>query len=420
MMNRLTHALAPVPAAFPAPSPERVGRALREAASPTSRWPFLDGARGVAMIAVFGFHALRIVGDWYSPKILGEGVPMVLWPAGVTRFAIDVFFVLSGFLVLTTWRARRRRHATTWPALRDYVRGRAFRILPVFWLSVLVLVPLRAPGMLTSPGDLALVSTLQQYMDPSLPGRFNVVTWSLTVEGHFYILLPVLALLTYRRFGGPALLAGAVLLTVGWEAARGGLPSSLIVGRLDQFVAGMLVAEVYRRHQEGGRSTVVRLALARGVGLLLGLVLLAVGVYHGQLLGIPPGTWFDGWQHPVAGLAIAGLGLRLLCQAEAGRLRRFLERPSLVLVGTLSYSIYLWHLPILEGVLHTLEPFSSWMPVVDDALGVGLAVALSLGVAALSYTYVELPFMRRTRRRSRDGERRRDAEPVASAAASRP
>ncbi len=373
----------------------QVTKALHSAAHDRSKWPFLDGARGVAMIAVFGFHAIRIVGEWYSPKIRGEGIPEYLWAAGLTRFAIDVFFVLSGFLIATTWRARRKRHDRLRPALGEYVRGRALRVLPVFWVSIAVLVPLRAPELLTSAKDVLLLVTSQQYLDPDLPGQFNVVTWSLTTEIHFYVLLPVLAVLIGRRFGSLPALTGTVALTVWWYGARGDWPSSVILGRLDQFVVGMIVAEVYRRWSEGEPSRLVGAVTARGMGWILGAALVAIGVYHGTTFGLPRGHFFDAWQHPLAGIAIGGLGLRMLCAPAPGHLRRFLERPTFLLLGAMSYSLYLWHLPILDSAFDLLAPFNDGVPVVGNALALALAAALSFAVAALSYTFVELPFMRR-------------------------
>lgn len=376
-----------------------VRAALRAAYERPSKWPFLDGARGLAMTAVFSFHALRVMGGWYSPRIRGDGVPEWLWPFGLARFSIDAFFVLSGFLVVTTWWERRERLGRLWPALRDYVRSRTLRIFPVFWLSLLVLVPLRAPDLLAAPGDLLLLGGSQQYLDPDLPGRFNVVTWSLTVETHFYVLLPLLAFLVRRRTTALLTLAGSVALTVWWFGARGEWPSSVLLGRLDQFVAGMLVAALFRRFAAGERPWAVRLAAARGAGWAMGAVLLAVGIYHGTTLGLPRGDAFDAWQHPVAGLALAGLGLRLLCAERPGLLRRTLEHPWLLVLGAMSYSLYLWHVPLLEASHHVLGAAGPFFSVT-------VAAGLSFTAAALSYTWVELPFMRRKAKAPsvRDGE----------------
>lgn len=398
-----------------------------------TRWPFFDGARGVAIIAVVAFHALRYAGDWYSPKIVNEGVPPILWVTGTARFAIDLFFVLSGFLITWTWWQRRQRSDRFGPAARAYARARAMRVLPVFWVSLIVFLPWRAPDLLTRPWDLALFATVQQYLIPSLPEEVNVVTWSLTTEVHFYLLLPLLALLVRNRLGAAVAVAGTIALSVWWFGARGGLPSSLIMGRLDQFVAGMAVAVIYRRHLAGQRSLLVRALCARGVGWFLGATLIALGTYHGVNLGLPLDHTFDAWVHPLAGLVLGGLGLRLLCQPEPSRLRRFLERPSLLVLGAMSYSIYLWHVPFMEFGLETFRPLG-W-PVVATGIGLGIATVAALAVGALSYTYVERPFMQRKhafRRKStaggglppesegvRDGARRDDPWPGSASAPAR-
>lgn len=356
---------------------------------------------------MFGFHSLRVLGGWYSPRI-HDGVPVYLWPAGLARFSIDMFFVLSGFLVTTTWWSRRRRLGGLRPALAEYGRNRFLRIFPVFWASLLVLIPLRAGELLRSPLDFVLLAGSQQYLDPDLPGRVNVVTWSLTVETHFYLLLPLLAVLVSRRLGALVALSGSIALSVWWFGARGDWPASIILGRLDQFVAGMVVALLYRRWRQGKPSLVVRVATARGVGWLLGAVLLALGVFHGSTLGLPRDHWLTPWQHPVAGLALAGLGLRLLCTDRPGVLRRVLERPSFLVLGAMSYSLYLWHVPILETSARMVGAAS---PV----FALALAALASFAAAALSYSWIELPFMRRKQTAAQDSADTRErpaAEPA--------
>ena len=386
----------------------KVRAALVAARDERTRWPFFDGARGVAIIAVVAFHGLRYAGDWYSPKIASEGVPPILWVTGTARFAIDLFFVLSGFLITWTWWQRRNRSPRLRPAVTGYARARALRVLPVFWVSLLVFIPWRAPDLLTRPTDLALFATVQQYLRPALPEEVNVVTWSLTTEVHFYLLLPLLVLLVRNRTGALAALAGTIALSVWWFGARGDLPSSLILGRLDQFVAGMAVAVVYRRHVDGARSWLVRAVCARGVGWFLGAALVALGTYHGVKLGIPLGSEVDAWIHPLAGLILAGLGLRLLCQPAPGRLRRFLERPTLLVLGAMSYSIYLWHVPFMEFGLETFRPLG-W-PFAATGLGLGLATLAALAVSTVSYAYVERPFMQRKTRKARRAEAGEAAE----------
>src|SRR5688572_1362612 len=94
------------------------------------RRPELQGVRGLAVAAVVGFHALRLVlardgGDW------GDVSPLWWW-AGTGRLAVDAFFVLAGFLVVASWRACRARAQSTGAAVTEYARRRGWRILPPY------------------------------------------------------------------------------------------------------------------------------------------------------------------------------------------------------------------------------------------------------------------------------------------------
>jgi peptidoglycan/LPS O-acetylase OafA/YrhL len=155
----------------------------------------LEGLRGVAVSAVVGFHALRLVlarqgGDW------GDVSP-IWWWAGTGRLAVDAFFVLAGFLVVASWRSCRARATSTWAAAAEYARRRGWRILPPYLVMLAVVAPLAAPGW----PDLLRLVTLQQYLDPQLPAEVNVPIWSLTTEVHFYLVAPVVAWLL-TRLGG--------------------------------------------------------------------------------------------------------------------------------------------------------------------------------------------------------------------------
>ena len=84
-----------------------------------TRWPALDGVRGLAVICVVLYHAYRMV-------VLGDAPPAerdldpLTWPLNTARFALDAFFVLSGFLIVASWTSLRRRHDRLAPAVWSY------------------------------------------------------------------------------------------------------------------------------------------------------------------------------------------------------------------------------------------------------------------------------------------------------------
>lgn len=353
------------------------------------RWSSLDGVRGAAVAAVVGYHVWRLA--VYGEGQSGAGVPMVFWPLGTARFAIDVFFVLSGFLVMRSWLAVRDS-GRGWRAWWRFFGARARRVLPAYWLSLAVLLPLVAPTVMTDLRSVLLLVTVNQYVEPGLPASVNTPYWSLTTEWHFYLLVPLVAFLA-SRIGTARLLIGTLVLSVAWNTEQVlGLPASSLPGRIDQFVAGAFAGEMIAAAGRGHASRLVGALQARGVGVGILLAIVAIGTYHGSTLGVARGVWIDPLVHPVVGLLVAAGLVRLLTSGRRG----ILDNRALRGLGVISYSLYLWHYPILQRGL----------PAIEETSGVGAAGVLVVllaaigGVATLSWAIVERPFLRRHRQRA--------------------
>ena len=351
-----------------------------------SRWPALDGVRGLAVLSVVFFHGVRLT------VLGGEGGGGPLWwPASTARFALDAFFVLSGFLVVGSWTSLRRRHGRTWPALREYAARRAARILPAYWVSLVILIPLLAPHLLASPGKLGLFAAVQQYLVPGLPSEVNVVYWSLTTEVHFYVAAPVLAI-ALARWRSWAVVAGLVVVAVAWRWWLPlGLPPSLVVGRLEQFALGAVAADVVRAWEAGRplspvAARCVELVQRRGAGALLAVSLLALGVYQGAVLDVGSHGVASHLLHPAVGFVMAALFVRALTTPSLG----FLAHPALRAAGLVSYGVYLFHFPVLAGGLRLVAPHSA--PAEVATLAALTVVAFAVGIVC--YLLVERPFLR--------------------------
>lgn len=366
--------------------------ALAEDLRTTTRWSALDGVRGLAVLGVVGYHAYRLV-------VLGDGSPAtrdldpLTWPLSTARLGLDAFFVLSGFLIVASWTSERRRHDRLGRAAWAYAGKRAARILPAYWLSLLILVPLVAPHLLRSPGKLGLLVAVQQYLVPSLPSEVNVVYWSLTTEVHFYVLAPLVGLLL-RRFGGWPVVAGAVAVAVAWRVALPfGLASSFTFGRIDSFVIGAAAGELVRAHERGEVGRLVAGLRRRGMGVVLMAALVALGAFQGAVLdGVGHGPASKLLQTMVA-LVLGGLLVRLLTRPRG---RSSLEHPALRLVGVVSYGVYLYHYPLLRYGLALVgveagDGTPAWLAV--PAVAAIALVAFLCGAA--SYVLVERRFLHR-------------------------
>lgn len=331
----------------------------------------LEGLRAIAALGVLATHAAFQTGmDPASP------VGSVL---ARFDFFVAVFFALSAFVL---WRRRGAHSAGTY-----YLR-RAARILPAYWLCVLTV-------LLFIPGGpwLAQLSMTQIYrVDGLMTGLTHL--WSLCVEVAFYLVLPVLARLLdrYTRRTRVLLILLAAVLSLGWAwlpwvegAMSQGWPNLQIwpPAYTCWFAVGMLAAEF-----EGVR-------LPRVPGLVWWSLALGIAWIAGQ-------EWFGplGLTHPdpgeftrrvLAGTAFAAV---LVVPHALGPPAPWLNTALMRALGSWSYSIFLWHLPVLTIVFPLLG-----VPLFSGNFLLILLVttAITVPVAAVSYTLVEQPVMRRVR-----------------------
>ncbi|MGR3465003.1 acyltransferase family protein [Limimaricola sp.] len=318
-------------------------------------------------------------------------VPVVLFHLGVPAMAggfvgVDVFFVISGFLITSI--IRREIAEGQFSILRFYDR-RVRRILPALFVTIAVTLAisslLQVPKDLLNTAQSAVAATLfasnvlffleSGYFDASAYSKPLLHSWSLAIEEQFYILLPLLMIaVSRRRFGATGWIAAITLASFLLSAfATRSYPSAayyllpwraweLGIGALLACVAGPALA-----------APALRGAVA-GLGLLLIL---------GAVLLIDAATPFPG----VAALApVAGTAMII----HAGRfgpspVSRLLGAALPVWIGKLSYSLYLWHWPVIVFFVY-------WRFDMPDLVEGTALFALSLAAAALSLRYVERPF----------------------------
>jgi peptidoglycan/LPS O-acetylase OafA/YrhL len=342
----------------------------------------INGLRGLSVLLVVAYH-LQLKG------------------AGGGFIGVDVFFVVSGYLMT---RILLREEAASLRAYAGFVLARARRICPA--LSALVVVLLVVGAVILPPFDLetlawqalwalAFVSNLHYlahsgYADRTADDLWLLHTWSLSVEWQFYLLYPLLtfaAIGASRRRGRPlpqVLLPLWVVLaavSLGWQVAQRGQPLErgffLLGARAWELLAGGLVAvSAAGAGGGGGAVSVRRWASAAGVLTILGSAL-ALAWWRLQPAG----------QDWVLMAPVLGTCLVLWADDAANPLLRL---RGLQAVGRWSYSIYLWHWPLLVAWRLALGPFEHRAP------GAMLVIAGSLAIGALSYRFIERPALRRS------------------------
>jgi peptidoglycan/LPS O-acetylase OafA/YrhL len=336
--------------------------------------PVLDGLRGLAILVV-------VISHYGFGKLIPGG------------FGVTLFFFISGFLItrllIAEWAKTGRVDLTGF-----YLR-RLFRLYPalLFMVALAVAFTLAAGcGMLT--GD--LLSTLFYYRNyymlfgdsPASHQCRHVfdITWSLAIEEHFYLFFPLLFMACWRW---PRVLISVMLLSIvavaGWRLYlidMYGLTDltlyriyHLTDTRLDAIMSGCLVSVLVNQDRAGywlTRST-QPVVVVSALAILLFTFLFRDGAFR------------ESWRYSLQGLSLSVLIPAIVYNRTYDQLMQYLCAPWLVLVGKLSYSLYLFHwlgVCVAEQLIGTERLTPVWLAV---------AVPLGLVLSILSYQYIEKP-----------------------------
>lgn len=340
----------------------------------------------------------------YRPEIDGlralAVIPVILFHAGFGLFSggfigVDVFFVISGYLITTILVADIENNRFD---LLNFYDRRARRILPALFFVMLLCVPVAWVLMLPEPLEnfgQSVVSTVlfsnnillwltSGYWDLLSEFKPLLHTWSLAVEEQFYIVFPVLLFFAWRfgvRFVVVAI--GVIALTslllsemiwrnidtlksFGWENASAG-SFYLAPTRAWELLAGAIAAFHIRKQ---GVKSVNTLSL---LGLMA--ILFSVMVYDRA-------TPFPG----IYGLLpVLGTVLLVLYGGKDTVVAKILSTKIFVGLGLISYSAYLWHQPLFA--------FARTYSVTEPStLTYSIVILLSIGMAYVSWRYIEIPF----------------------------
>jgi acetyltransferase len=344
----------------------------------------IESLRAVAALGVLTGHAL-IISHGVEPAYLNR----ILLGGG---FGVFLFFALSGYLLF--WPFARRDYGDGDSIdLRRYALNRAVRILPLYYFVLVVLLIFREDGG-TLKQWLAF-TTFSENFSQSTFGTVDGVMWSLVVELHFYAILPLLALglatLARGSLRRAALLLGMLavasftlrLVTLTLDSTPNLYIRYSILSTFFFFVSGMLLA-LLRIAWRDERPKWLRGMLGSSTAWATASVLLMLLV------------WYQGKLEALTAVASFLLAGACILPLREGVVIRALEWRWLAAIGVCSYSIYLWHPPLLQDVVAEVPH----MP--HSFIGLFLpALAVSLLVAFLSYRLVEAPFLRLRRRWAR-------------------
>ncbi len=417
----------------------------------------LDGVRACAAITVMAYH-INLIGrniHLWNPATTNPLLSAVVLSgsSGVT-----LFFVLSGFLLFLPY-ARALLADQSWPSARRFYLRRALRILPAYYFSLVVLVLIAKPEYLDPHRwtELGIFVFFLQDATPQTFRQLNGPYWTLAIEWQFYMLLPWLCLglrflirhvrVEWRLWAISAGLCGLMawgMATRAWgdyyiqhPSASTQLPRGLFdtfffffYGRdgkfLEDFAVGMLVGLLFtflsvpalaaRAAQVMRRLSPV--FLGGGVAILL---LMAARNYTASVGYVWPvaQNFLSQWEWCTeAGFAV-GYGCCIVAIVYgAPRLQGIFSWHPLRWIGITSFSLYIWHLPLLYFFQYHLAPSLLGVapPLVTYLLMWLWALAIVLPFATALFFLVEKPGMRLNERL----RQRRAAPPHVEGAVERP
>jgi len=322
-------------------------------------YPELDGVRAIAALLVMLFHAVQ------------SGLLPLPFSVSVGQTGVDLFFVLSGFLITSILL---KANPGDWSEVRTFYTRRVLRIFPLYYLALLLYWPL-----FQKPSWFFWVYLQNFWISFGRIANGPVHFWSLAIEEQFYLVWPFLVLFVSRKRLLP-ILTGTIIFAA---VLRFGLALGhhnvfvLTFTRLDGLSAGAILATLNSRH-----------SLVRWARLMLSAAAFALiaSAILGHFFRNTENAIFVALKYTLLTTVYAGAVGWLLCRPESTA-AKLLSVRWLRYIGRISYGLYVYH-PFVFTWTYSHFPGA---PVLER---VSLGVALSLLIATVSWYAFEIWFIR--------------------------
>ena len=360
--------------------------------------PSVQALRGLGTIGVLVAHLWMIEGKYSPDRLLGD------W-ANLGHWGVDIFFVISGFImVYVTWHAERGVGA-----VGPYLWRRVSRIYPLYWIVSLavLMVWLWRPEIVFSSNRPDILKGFLLFPQKNQP--LLAVGWTLVFEMYFYLVF-TLALLFARRWIPLFLGVWAVVAVVGWVAlapqAEDAVARHVFNPLTLEFIAGAGFGYWYVKR--GGNRDRTRLGRPAWVA---GLSVVVVGLLAYTYATQPDLTAYIGlWEERVmlfGVAAFAAFAAMLVSGYRPGR--------TVVWLGDISYSLYLTHVLTLSLIGRIAQPYLR-EGLLDNVVVLVVMAAAAIAVGHLTYVWIERPLIRFFRRRRRPARTDPAADPETASA----
>jgi len=351
----------------------------------------LDGLRALAILAVVAFHCLIFPVTGHSVLARAVRLPSGGWGG------VDVFFVLSGFLVGGILMDNRGQANQ----LRRFLIRRLVRIVPVY--AVVVASFYLLPAVFSYPTDdwpfagappWWSYATLTQNFAFPIQGHDTIYlgpTWSLAVEVQVYLIMGLVLTRAPQRLIRPIMVVGVVAAeacrTIATITGHGIFAYYLLPTRIDGACLGVLTALLVR--DEALTGIVRRWTPTIWISVFVAFASAAVLSIVGQGIGSIGANLYT---HLALALATAAT-IAVLIGTPSGSINNILRAPALIYLGTISYGVYLIHRPVV-GLAHLIlasrdVAIRGWQDAFATAIGLGATLIL----AQVSWRFFEAPLI---------------------------
>ncbi len=370
----------------------------REVIAPAQkRIPALDGVRALASLMVVAYH--------FGPHIVRTAdsqFAFLQWFPRHGREGVDLFFVLSGFLISGILVEVRQSAGY----FKTFYLRRAYRIFPLYYLVLgLYTIAILALGARTARfgalfGDYIPTWTYWLYLQnvamaaaATYGPLWMAGSWSLAIEEQFYLILPAVV----RKISDAALTRIAILsaafalcLRAFLQYERAGMAEAVLLpARVDSLAAGILVMLLLRNHSEFLRRN---LSLVRWLGIAAGAMWLIFPKLPSAI------SVRMGFVDASISAAVFGLFILNLLLTPEGAISRLLSLRPIRLFGNMAYSTYLFHPILLALMFQLMRGVDPRLNTVSDLPPLAIALVLSFALSWASWTWFEQPVLSRGHR----------------------
>ena len=360
--------------------------------APAQTYPAIDILRGFAALSVLVYHVI----EHYKWTSFPTGGVLVWFRIG--WIGVDLFLVISGFVISLSVHSLLQR-LSYWHFLREFAERRMRRIVPLYLATCVVFVLFTTPYILPAPGfykHVLMHAFFIQNLSIDYHGSIDGPNWSVALEMQFYLMAALLAPVLFRVQCWRVALV-ALLVSWAWRAAaillihldkplsvyRLFIAATELPGTLDEFAVGFVLARLVltpagaRLLAWGQRLTIVPVGLAA----LAVWTLLAVYWSRPSFWDVP--AMVIVWRTTCA----LTFGLVLLAACCFKQPWFLVASAPLRYLGTISFGIYLWHLPVLMAIQRI-----EWLA---PEIALTYILAGTLVLAAGSWHMIEKPALRR-------------------------